>query len=400
MRKIWMIAQTYVKLAFTTPITLVMAFIMPIIFTAVLGVAFSSGSNTDTRVPILAVNEDGGVMADAILNRLNDSSAVRLISGDALPTTRTDARSAIKNYHRVLILPAGLSESALSGTPVTTDFLVDTNNLRTSAARQEILAILSDVNGAISVAQTATDQAEAIRPFASTTEKNAFFQKALALAETELADPTITIRAEKATKLASLDGNSQSSPGNLVTFGLITLLATAVALVEERNQGTLKRLVASPISKSTLLIGKTLGPLLVGIIQMTVLIVVGQLFFHVQWGRSPLALVMMVLAFDIAAVSIGIFLSTVVKTSSQAVGIMIAASMTMGALGGAWWPLDIVPTFMQRLGHFFPSAWAMDGFQAIILRGASPAAVVLPTVILLGFAVVFFSLGIWRFKYE
>lgn len=400
MRKIWIIALTYVRLAFTTPITLVMAFIMPIIFTAVLGAAFSGNANTDSRVPVLVVNEDGGAIAIAILRHLQDSEAVRLISGDKLPATRAGALATIETYHRVLVLPAGLSESALSGKPVAAEFLVDLNNLRTNAARQEILAILADLNGALSVAQTATAQAEAIQPFASAEEKTAFFQNALALAETALTTPPVTVRAETATQLPTLDGASQSSPGNLVTFALITLLASAIVLVEERNQGTLKRLVVSPMSKSTLLLGKTLGPLLVGIIQMAVLIAAGQLLFHVQWGRSPLALVMVVLAFDAAAVGIGIFLSTLVKTSAQASGIMVAASMTMGALGGAWWPLDIVPKFMQTLGHAFPSAWAMDGFQAIILRGAEPSAVLLPTVVLLGFAAVFFGLGVWRFKYE
>ncbi len=400
MRKIWIIALTYVRLAFTTPITLVMAFIMPIIFTAVLGAAFSGNPDADPRVPVLAVNEDGGAMATVILRRLQDSAVVRLVSGDELPATRAEALAAIKTYRRVLVLPAGLSETALAGEPVAAEFLVDLNNLRTDAARQEILAVLVDLNSALSVAQTATAQAEAIRAFAAADKKAAFFQNALALAETALATPPVTVRAETATQLTVLDGNSQSSPGNLVTFGLITLLASAIVLVEERNQGTLKRLVASPISKSTLLMGKTLGPLLVGIIQMAALIAAGQLFFHVQWGRSPLALVMVVLAFDAAAVGIGIFLSTVVRTSAQAVGIMIAASMVMGALGGAWWPLDIVPKFMQTVGHFFPSAWAMDGFQAIILRGASPSAVLLPTGVLLGFAIVFFGLGVWRFKYE
>jgi len=278
--------------------------------------------------------------------------------------------------------------------------LVDVNNLNTSAVQQEVLAVLARVNGALGTAHTATAQAETISPFKSAAEKTDYFQNALTLALKELSNPTLTVTAEKATQLNVLDGTSQSSPGNLVTFGLVTLLATAIVFVEERNNGTLKRLVASPLSKPTILAGKTLGPLLVGIIQMAVLILAGQLIFGVQWGRSPLALIMVVLAFDLAAVSIGIFLSTVVRTSDQAVGIMIAASMAMGALGGAWWPIEIVPKFMQTAGHFFPSAWAMDGFQAIILRGAPPSGVIVPTAILLGFAVLFFGLGIWRFKFE
>ena len=400
MRKIWMIAQTYVRLAFTTPITLVMAFIMPIIFTAVLGAAFFSDPNADNRIPLLLVDEDSGKVADIIAAQLEESAVVRLATRENLPTTRAAANAEIGDFHRALILPAGMSDAAQNGSPVDAELLVDVNNLNTSAVQQEALAVLARVNGALGTAHTATAQAAEISSFKSAAEKADYFQNALTLALDKLSNPTVTVKAEKATQLAVLDGASQSSPGNLVTFGLVTLLATAIVLVEERNTGTLKRLVASPLSKPTILAGKTLGPLLVGVIQMAVLILAGQLIFGVQWGRSPLALVMVVLAFDLAAVSIGIFLSTVVRTSDQAAGIMIAASMAMGALGGAWWPIDIVPKFMQTAGHFFPSAWAMDGFQAIILRGAPPSGVIMPTAILLGFAVLFFGLGIWRFKFE
>ncbi len=400
MRKIWIIAQNYIRLTFSTPIMPVMAFIMPLIFTAVLGVAISGGTDGDSRISVLPVDEDGGAIAKIILAQLDASKVVRPAAGENLPATRADALAAIDTYHRALILPAGLSDAALSGEPVSAELLVDTNNLNTDAARQEILAILTTVNGAISAAQTATAEAETIQPFASNAEKAAYFQSALASALEQMANPSITVAAEKATQLTVPTGNNQSSPGNLVMFGLVTLLATAIVLVDERNSGTLKRLVAAPISKPALLAGKTLGPLLVGVLQMAVLIAAGQILFGVQWGRSPLALVMVALAFDFAAVSIGIFLSTIARTPEQASGMMVAASMVMGALGGAWWPLDIVPDFMRTAGHFFPSAWAMDGFQAVILRGASPAAVLLPTVALLGFAALFFGLGVWRFKYE
>jgi ABC-2 type transport system permease protein len=89
-----------------------------------------------------------------------------------------------------------------------------------------------------------------------------------------------------------------------------------------------------------------------------------------------------------------------VRTNDQAVSIMIGASMSMAALGGAWWPIDIVPTAMQQFGHLFPSAWAMDGFQAVILRGAGLNEVLLPTTMLLGYALLFFVLGVWRFRFE
>jgi len=249
----------------------------------------------------------------------------------------------------------------------------------------------------------ATELAASLTPFANPTARADYFAQALASAQRKQAEGAVTIRREAAMGGADAlapNGTNQSSPGSLVNFGLVNLLSCAIVFVNERSNGTLRRLVTSPLSKFTLLTGKFIGPVVMGILQTLLLVCVGQWVFGVAWGRSPLALAVVALAFILAGVSIGIFISTLVRTTDQAVSLMIGSSMMMAALGGAWWPLDITPPFMQRLGHLFPSAWAMDGFQSVILRGAGLAQVAQPALVLFGFAVVFFVLGIWRFRYE
>jgi len=107
-----------------------------------------------------------------------------------------------------------------------------------------------------------------------------------------------------------------------------------------------------------------------------------------------------VLAFSLAIVSMGTFFAALVRTEEQAGNIMIGAAMAMAALGGAWWPLTITPSYMQTLGHLFPSAWAMDAFQDIIILGGGVAEILPETGILLAYAVLFFALGVWRLKFE
>jgi len=92
--------------------------------------------------------------------------------------------------------------------------------------------------------------------------------------------------------------------------------------------------------------------------------------------------------------------ATLVRTEEQAGNIMVGAAMVMAALGGAWWPIAITPKFMQTVGHLFPSSWAMDAFQAIILQGATIGEVLPQAGILLGYAILFFALGVWRLKFE
>lgn len=409
MKKTLAIAQNYIARDFRSPITLIMAFVMPLIFTAVLGVALDEGDGTDTRIPVLLVDEDGGAMAQNIALALENSEIVKPAQsplGEALPATRAEAVAALDDYVRVLFLPAGFGAALLNGDPVTAEFLVDddTNRERNLAAEQELSALLGQVSNAVSIARQATEQAAQVQPFDSEAAEQAYFEAALADAQDRLSPPAIGVKRELAVdagvQVQEAEGANQSSPGNLVTFGMITLLSVAVMLVSERNQGTLSRLVSSPVSKLSILAGKTFGPLAVGLIQMSVLILVGQFVFGVRWGQSPAALALIVITFDLAAVSLGILLSTIARTVDQAVGMMIGTSMATAALGGAWWPMDIVPPTMRTIGHLFPTAWAMDGFQDIILRGAGVSQVATPALVLLGFAALFFGLGVWRFKYE
>jgi ABC-2 type transport system permease protein len=411
MRKLWVIALNDVRNALRTPILMVMTFVMPIIFTAALGLAFGGDGSEDVRTPLLVVDEDGEEVAQAIRSHLADSTIVRLwqpAGTELLPSTQEEAVEALDEYGRILILPNGLSRILLAGEPVTATFYVADRNPSTQVVGQEIAAALASVENAVNIAHLATEQAAMLAPFADESERQRYFASVLAAARTALpANPiTVTrtaslhtaIEAESAPPIAT--SANQSSPGSLVNFGLIALLSTAVALVEERTVGTLRRLVSSPVGKATLLAGKTLGPLFIGLLQTLVLVLFGQLVFGVQWARSPLALAAVVLCFNLAGVSLGILLSTLVRTTDQAVGVMIGASMSMAALGGAWWPLDIVSPTMQRIAYFFPSAWAMEGYQAVILRGASVADVMPQALALLGFATLFFTLGIWRFRFE
>ncbi|MCX6047877.1 MAG: ABC transporter permease [Chloroflexi bacterium] len=347
-------------------------------------------------------------LAAAILKAIDGSSVIRRYQSTAdepLPTDKAVALAKLDDYNRLLFLPAGLSATLLTGQAVNGEFYVTDRDESTRAAQAEISAIFTEVSGAIQTANLATKLAASLQPFANAREQTAYFDQALASAQRQQTERTVTIRREiavaaggAATQLAN--GTNQSSPGSLVNFGLINLLSCAIVFVNERVNGTLRRLVTSPISKFTLLTGKIVGPILMGILQALLLIGVGQWVFGVAWGRSPLALAVVTLTFILAGVSMGIFISTLVRTGDQAVSLMIGASMLMAALGGAWWPLEITPRFMQQIGHLFPSAWAMDGFQSVILRGAGVAEVTQPVLVLLGFATVFFVLGIWRFRYE
>jgi ABC-2 type transport system permease protein len=76
------------------------------------------------------------------------------------------------------------------------------------------------------------------------------------------------------------------------------------------------------------------------------------------------------------------------------------AMFVFAALGGAWFPLEFAGETFSTIGHFMPTAWAMDGFQNIIVRGMGVNSIVLPVTLIMGFGAAFFALAVWRFQYE
>jgi ABC-2 type transport system permease protein len=78
----------------------------------------------------------------------------------------------------------------------------------------------------------------------------------------------------------------------------------------------------------------------------------------------------------------------------------LVAMFVFSAMGGAWFPLNITGQAFVTIGHLTPAAWAMDGFQNIVLHGLGLSSVLLPAGILLAYAVAFFGLAVCRFRFE
>jgi len=98
--------------------------------------------------------------------------------------------------------------------------------------------------------------------------------------------------------------------------------------------------------------------------------------------------------------ALALTLATRVTSEGQANGLRNLIGLTLAPLGGAWWPLEIVPTFMQRIGHLSPVAWVMDGFQKLLFNQGNFVDVLPEIGILLAIALVFFAIGIRGFRVQ
>lgn len=196
-------------------------------------------------------------------------------------------------------------------------------------------------------------------------------------------------------------GAGQSIPGMLAMFVVMTaLIGGSESLTREKHAGTLARLATTPFSRGEILGGKLLHLSLVAIAQALVLMAAGELIgrLHVfgidfTWGAGWPAIVALVLYYGVAVGCLTLFVSGLFRTTQQSESLAWLIGMVMAAMGGCWWPMEIMPGPARALAHAFPTYWAMEGLHGVITFGRGAEAIVLPIVVLSGFALLFGLLG-------
>ena len=195
------------------------------------------------------------------------------------------------------------------------------------------------------------------------------------------------------------NGFKLSTPSIVVMFVMVSTLGMTQSLAEERLVGILPRIGMMPVSKAQWLGGKLLSTCLIGILQFSVLLLFGNLL-GADLGSAPGAALIVGAAYVLAMTAMALVLGAVAQSPQQASSLATSAYMVLAPLGGAWWPLVFVPSWMRTLGHVSPIAWALDALNALVFYGGTLTDVLLPVAILLLFAVGLFVVGARLFSYQ
>jgi len=183
-------------------------------------------------------------------------------------------------------------------------------------------------------------------------------------------------------------------------FGVFFILLTlASSFIQEKKEGTFQRILSAPLSKATLLIGKLLPYYLVNLVQIVLMFAVGVVLFGMKLG-NPAALIIVSLALALAANGLGLLVASLGKTEAQVNGLSVFLAIILSALGGMLVPAYIMPGFMKTLCLFTPHAWALAGYQDVIVRGLGVRQVLSEAGILLAFAGLFFVFALWKFRFR
>ncbi|HEY6948715.1 MAG TPA: ABC transporter permease [Gemmatimonadales bacterium] len=183
-----------------------------------------------------------------------------------------------------------------------------------------------------------------------------------------------------------------------VLLSMTMVMITGMAVVRERERGTLEQLVVTPISRTGLMLGKLIPFLLIGYVQMTVVLLLGRLVFDVPFRGSLVALYVITLAFIVANLGLGLLLSTAVRTQTQAMQLSFFFLMPNILLSGFMFPREAMPAPAQWIGALLPLTYYLRILRAILLKGVGTAQVWPESLALVGFALVLVALSVRRFS--
>ena len=383
--------------------------IMPIGFTLLFAFVFGAGNGAgDPRLPVGFVDQDGGsVLAVQLLALLDASDAIRPVVLENADLKDAQKQVADEDLAAVVVIPAGYNQQALSltdGRAPVSNLIVDPNSSAGQAAQSGLQAAFMRLLGGVEAARLTAQAYEG----QGRTADQTFLTETLARAIEAWDDPPLTVTLSQSGALATGDEEAptpandyaHSSAGIMVQFAMAGLMGAAAIIVAERKTGTMLRLLTTPITRIEIVLGHFLAMFIMILAQLTVLILFGQLLLGVGYLRVPLATLLMLLTTAFWAASLGLLIGIFSRTEEQVIIFALMVMLLLSGLGGAWMPLEFTSTTFQTVGHFLPTAWAIDGFENIVVRGLGLDSVLLPAAIVLGFAIVFFAAAVWRFRFE
>ncbi len=399
MKKLFAIALKDTLVRFTSPMEWLFFLVLPIIFTLVIG--SSTGPSSDDRIKMIVVDQAKNSLSETLITTLDASSSVLIEL-----KTLEEATSTLdqKKISAVLVIPQNFTQQSLLDQKAELELRQLPNNTDALIAQQAVQAVLSRVSSVVDIANTSVAQAESLPGFKFESEiaRQAFFDSSLKEAQTLMAESPNRIKEVKGNTKDSIefDPRSNASAGQLVTWVFIPLIGLSGTFAYERQKGTLRRILTTPTSKGLYLAGTIFGQVLTALVQMVLLVLFGIFVMKLNWGHAPLALAVILISSALAAAAMGTMMGAFVKTEGQASGLSIMFGMVMALMGGCWYPLELFPQTVQQVVKILPTTWSMQGLLDIVLRGQCLTAVLPEAGVLLGFALIFFIVGIARFKYE
>ncbi len=387
-RQAQLIAAKDMKLFVKDRFALLFALGFPLLFVAAFSLLLGNVGPQDQRLVLTVATEEGlqGV-SHQIIDALGQQPSIDLRVVD--PASAREAVEA-KKLDGFLLFPANFTSDLLAGKQAHLTVVAQANAPDTEAALQGI---------AQAIATKVTYAVATYRALQEIPGTNPGLVLGNGSEVTQFGGPDlITFQVDRIGEARPFNPSNFTLPGYLTMFVFFAAALGAEAIAKERTQQTLERLASNGMTRGALVLGKFTGFSYKGLLQISLLWLFGIFVFKINFGTSPLVVVLVSVIVVFTSSAFGVMLASLVKTERAGGSAAVLASLTLAPLGGSWWPLYITPQWMQELAKLTPHGWANEAFDKLMLFGASFGDVVTEMIALVMFGVAFLAIALWRFR--
>ena len=319
------------------PMTLFFMFFPPLIEMIAFGYALD---NDVKHMALLILNEDRTVESRQLIDRFVNTETFRVV-GEVRNLDELTSEMRKGRAYAALDIPPNFTRELRAGHSAQVQLLVDGSNSTTA---------LQALNTGLGVALTQSVET--------------------LLRETGRRDVPIDIRPQMLYNPAMRSPNFYV-PGVIgVVLQIGTVVATAMALVRERERGTLEQLLVSPLSRSGLMLGKLVPYLCIGMAMALILFLIMRFIFAIPIVGNPVAMLFATLVYVFALLSLGLLIGTKAENQMQALQIAMVFLLPSVFFSGFIFPRETMPWIFWAIGAVLPTTYFISLMRGIILRGA------------------------------
>ncbi|MBW9154578.1 ABC transporter permease [Clostridium estertheticum] len=395
MKKFIYIGLLKLKLLAKDKLSLAAIILTPIIFISVLVIGFgsSTGSSTYEKYPIGIVNNDNGKYSKLLIKMMKNDNYF-----DVTESNYANSRKDVETGKLTMsfVIPKNFSNSIQGSKTTAIDMIKLQDNENTSTFG----IIVKNYIYQLSIGETAKKASSDIlisMKLINENKKNEIennIEKDY-LKNIETPKNTYILSTLQLNKAHANDDLSTTAIGIMVMFIMFFVSLGAGSILEEKEFGTWTRTISTPTRNRTILCGYVFGNFLIGWIQVAILILFSKYVFNLNWGNSPLGIILLFSCFLLASIGLGTALSSLVKSKKQLNTLTPIVVIPTCLLAGCMWPRDIMSGTMLKISNFVPQTWVIKGSTDLITRDLGISSVFTPCLVLLIFSIVFFMLGLW-----
>jgi ABC-2 type transport system permease protein len=376
--------------------SVILTFLLPCILITLFAFAYGSIGAYNGRsepVKLLVTDLDQTIYSKEIIHKIDSLEDIEIIVSDSVKSKELVIKG---KFAFALIIYKGFQDSLDAGIAMPVELVYDrSREMEIGILQQNLISTFISSTSEIIIKKNIEKYVQEIFPDDENDMTNDIFGKVIKKDSNNNAikwTPIVGIKND--TRL----GLIQAVAGTAILMLLFSVAGVGTSILEEKENGTINRLLYSPLKGSMILYSKMLFAFFISIIQLTAMFLFAWLIFNMDLSVNIPGLVLMIIATSFAVSSLGIMLAAIAKTRQQAQNLSTITILVMSAIGGSMIPLFIMPSILQKIALLSVNYWGIQGFYDLFWR-VLPLEDILPKIlILLGIGFVFTLASIWLFN--